>query len=308
MSDVKFFICPMSKNIVDAVLELDRKDIGLLPSRRQIDYDGGYIGWNTKQFSQYVGNNVIVQRDHGGAGQGKVLDDGKASYKEDSLYFNLIHIDPWKTCVNKHQGLEKTIEDILYLYTLNPDCKFEVGTEQTIFQLSSEDLFWFLNELKTRLPENVFQKIEYVVIQSGVGLDVLQEANVGKFSIKKLQEEIAICKYFGKKSKEHNGDFLTKEQKYIRFKNGLTSINIGPELSIFENTQYLSHMTSDQLHYVDGVCKNSGFWKKWVTTNDKLSMPGIYFRICGHYNYNQLTLPEIDVVSKLKSKILTIVE
>lgn len=308
MSDVRFFICPMSKNIVDAVLELDRKDIGLLPSRRQIDYDGGYIGWNTKEFSEYVNNKVIIQRDHGGASQGKALDNGKVSYKEDSLHFNLIHIDPWKTCVTKYQGLEKTVEDILYIHSLNPNCNFEVGTEQTIFEFSSEDLFWFLNELKNILPKNIFQKIEYVVIQSGVGLNVLREANIGKFSIKKLQEEISICQYFGKKSKEHNGDFLTKEQKHIRFKSGLTSINIGPELSIFENMQYLSHIMSDELHYIDDVCKNSGFWEKWVTSTDDLSVPGTYFKICGHYNYNQLTLPKIDIVHKLKSKILTIIE
>ena len=48
----KYYICPMSKNIVDAVLELNDSRFGLLPTRRQIDFNNGYVnGWNTKNNS-----------------------------------------------------------------------------------------------------------------------------------------------------------------------------------------------------------------------------------------------------------------
>ena len=63
MSKVKFFICPMSKNIVDSVIEINSEKLGLLPSRRQIDYDGGYVNeWNTKSFTDYVKtkSNIII--------------------------------------------------------------------------------------------------------------------------------------------------------------------------------------------------------------------------------------------------------
>ena len=54
----KLFIGPMSKNVVDAVLELDknqRNKIGFIPSRRQIEYDGGYVNkWTTNEFANYV--------------------------------------------------------------------------------------------------------------------------------------------------------------------------------------------------------------------------------------------------------------
>ena len=53
----KYFICPMSKNIVDAVCELNSTDFGFAVTRRQVDYNGGYVnGWNTKSFYDYVKN------------------------------------------------------------------------------------------------------------------------------------------------------------------------------------------------------------------------------------------------------------
>jgi len=39
--DLKFFIGPMSKNVVDSIIEfqkLSSKKVGVIPSRRQIDY------------------------------------------------------------------------------------------------------------------------------------------------------------------------------------------------------------------------------------------------------------------------------
>ena len=45
---------PMSKNIVDVIIEIankNKKTITLIPSRRQIEYNGGYVNnWTTKYF------------------------------------------------------------------------------------------------------------------------------------------------------------------------------------------------------------------------------------------------------------------
>ena len=51
----KYYIGPMSKNVVDCVIDHNQKyHIGLIPSRRQVDYCGGYVNkWDTKTFSQY---------------------------------------------------------------------------------------------------------------------------------------------------------------------------------------------------------------------------------------------------------------
>ena len=103
-----FFVGPMSKNVVDAVLEYnsEKKDfqIGFIPSRRQVDYCNGYVNnWTTETFAQYVklnNNSTIVQRDHGGPGQGFFKDDGKESFESDARWFDIIHIDPWKEYPN----------------------------------------------------------------------------------------------------------------------------------------------------------------------------------------------------------------
>ena len=52
---------PMSKNIVDSIIKLSNDEkisFTLIPSRRQIEYNGGYVNnWTTKEFSEYVYNN-----------------------------------------------------------------------------------------------------------------------------------------------------------------------------------------------------------------------------------------------------------
>ena len=106
----KFNIGPMSKNIVDSIIEFGTKEnkIGLIPSRRQVDYCGGYVNnWDTKTFSNYVkilNNNVWLQRDHGGPGQGQLQDDGIVSFIDDCKNLDSIHIDPWKKYSKFEQG------------------------------------------------------------------------------------------------------------------------------------------------------------------------------------------------------------
>jgi hypothetical protein len=105
----KYFIGPMSKNIVDSIIEFTietNHQIGLIPSRRQIEWDGGYVNnWTTKQFSEYT-KNTLIKRDHSGPGQGYIDDDGYTSLKEDCKYFDLIHIDPWKKYPNRYRRID----------------------------------------------------------------------------------------------------------------------------------------------------------------------------------------------------------
>ena len=69
----KYYIGPMSKNIVDAIMEFcdeTNNKIGLIPSRRQVEWDGGYVNnWTTKDFSNYS-NTILLKRDPCGAWSG----------------------------------------------------------------------------------------------------------------------------------------------------------------------------------------------------------------------------------------------
>ena len=58
LKNTKIFIGPMSKNVVDSVIEYcndNNVNIGLIPSRRQVENTGGYVNnWTTKEFCEYV--------------------------------------------------------------------------------------------------------------------------------------------------------------------------------------------------------------------------------------------------------------
>ena len=174
MMKPKFFIGPMSKNIVDAVIEFSNEEkvsIGLIPSRRQIEYTSGYVNnWSTKEFSEYVRRyteNILLVRDHGGPGQGSIDDDGYTSIEEDCKYFDILHIDPWKKLQDIEKGSDETIKMIEFCHSLNPRIKFEIGTEESIRKFETSELLYFIEKLKNRLSPSTFEQIQYLVIQSG---------------------------------------------------------------------------------------------------------------------------------------------
>jgi hypothetical protein len=143
-----FSLGPMSKNVVDTVIEYSNThdvEFTFIPSRRQIDYNGGYVNnWTSQSFAEYIrlygSTKISIQRDHGGPGQGDVEDDGFDSMGEDVKYFNSIHIDPWKKYPIYNDGLEWTIKLMQSCYALNPEIQFEVGTEEGIRPFSLEEV------------------------------------------------------------------------------------------------------------------------------------------------------------------------
>ena len=306
MKDVKFYIGPMSKNVVDAVIEFTEETenkIGFIPSRRQVEYNGGYVNnWTTEQFSDYVNGRVPIERDHGGAGQGYVDDDGYKSFRYDCENFDIIHIDPWKAYPNFDDGLKETLATINYIHNMNPNTLFEVGTEEAIRKFTPDDLDKLLEELS---HFEFFDNIKYAVVQSGVGLDLGKRINTGNFDLDRLKDFIRVCKKWGKLSKEHNGDYLTNEDVKVRFEAGLDSLNIAPEFGQLETLCYLEHMGDDIEDYYK-ICYDSKRWEKWVgddfiPEDNKEEL----IKICGHYVLSDKKFLEIkpDIDEKIKLTI-----
>jgi hypothetical protein len=297
----------MSKNVVDSILELGSDKIGITATRRQIDFNGGYVnGWTTESFFDYVyGNNIVVERDHGGSNQGTVNDDGYKSFDNDSTYFKLFHIDPWKVHQEINDGVLETIKFIRFILERNPFARFEIGTEEDIRRFSVNETDYMLRALEHGLTDEEFQKIEYVVIQSGESLDLVNRKNKGTFNEDRFKEMINICNKWNKKSKEHNGDFLSNDEYKYRFDNGLTSINIGPEMAVFETGIYLDYMSKNEIDNFYNVCLESNKWKRWVDGNVRDLSKKQLIEICGHYNYGSIRLPEINdlVKDKIKNKL-----
>ena len=271
----RIFIGPMSKNIVDAIIDYSNEnnvEIGLIPSRRQVEFNGGYVNnWTTKDFCEYVkskSTKILLVRDHAGPSQGYTDDDGMESFIEDCKYFDVIHVDVWKKHKEYRDGLIATVKFILKGYSINPNLLFEVGTEEAIRPTNEVELNNLLEDLKDLLPLEIYGQIRYAVIQSGTALK--GNTNIGSFSQDRLIEMVKVAKKHGMISKEHNGDYLTNELVKSKFNNGLDCINIAPEFGQIETKIILDIIKTDYPDLLDefyNICYDSKRWVKWVDSN-----------------------------------------
>lgn len=298
MSEIKFFISPMSENIIDSIVRFNSKAniFGLIPTRRQVDYNGGYVktGLNTEELRLRYGQDTCIMRDHGGPNQGSALDDGFYSLTVDSNWLHGIHIDPFVKHPTVLEGLDYTVKAIKLIHSINSSVFVEVLTEQAIRYFSIDQMKYFLEELKIRLTPSEFAMIEYCVIQSGVSIDLVDQINTGKFSSSRLAHMTSICKSFGLKSKEHNGDYLSFGDIKFRFDNGLDSLNIGPEIAQIETTTVLNELNELDINKWYELCVKSNKWKRWQTDNFNIDDKHQVIKVCGHYTKDKLDLPNLD--------------
>ncbi len=300
---MRFCYGVMSKNIVDVAI--NNHDIILIPTRRQVDWNGGYANqWTTAEFAQYVKSKnpqVLLERDHAGPNQGNFDDDGYESLAEDCKYFDIIHIDPWKKYADLEQGINETVKMIEFCYRINPVIEYEIATEEAIRPFSSEDINQIIESVKHRLPPAIYEKIRFVVIQCGTRLT--SGKNIGEFNAEQLKEMLYVVeKKHGLIAKEHNGDWISfdiiKEKERI----GLKYINIAPELADIETSFILSELTESQKDELYRLCLESGKWKKWTQSVDTLSKESL-IRICCHYLYSDKSF--IDIIGiNVKTELL----
>jgi hypothetical protein len=292
---MRFYLGPMSKNIVDAILDYSKKygnEFTFIPSRRQVDKQGGYVNkWTTKEFCEYVRSynlsTITIERDHGGPGQGDCDDDGIESLLEDCLYMDYLHIDPWKRYPIYEEALTWTVKLIETCYAKNPQIFYEVGTEEGIRPISVEVLDTFCQDLKRRLHPDIFKQIKYIVVQCGTQL--LEKENIGNFDKDKLLTMLNVAEKYGLIAKEHNGDWVSQSVIQEKKSLGLQHINIAPELGEYETKIVLEKIRQnpDALEKFYKLCLQSGRWKKWVSNDfepeknkEKLIL------ISGHYVFS----------------------
>jgi len=312
MNFPKLFLGPMSKNIVDVIINLNNfgLNIGLIPSRRQIDFNGGYVNnWTTEEFVQYVkerNKDIVICRDHGGPKQGIQEDFGIASLITDCEYMDLIHIDPWKLDEDFMKCFEITANFINFCNKKNSKIMFEIGTEESIRSFKPDQLMYMLTFMKKNVK--CFNQIKYAVIQSGTNLKL--DMNTGKYEENKLREMIEICKLYNILSKEHNGDYLDSSLIQSKFQKGLDAINIAPEIGRMETECYLDKMDEKSFDKFFEICYNSNMWVKWLKGDNtfnpfenKLKL----IKVCGHYVFSNSEFikyfGDIDIKDCLYNKI-----
>lgn len=305
IQNIKYYVCPMSRTIADTVLEFSRKApiFGFIPSRRQIDFNGGYVDstWNTKTFSEYVGGRIPIIRDHGGPEQGATQDDGIYSFQQDARFLDGVHIDPFIHDADIQKGAEYASNIIRMVSSLNPDMFIEIFTEEAIRRFDTQEMDSFLKNLSTSLSREEFKMIRYCVIQSGTRIDLVNQKNIGEFNENRLSEMISWSKKFNLLTKEHNGDYLSPREIKVRFDAGLDTINIGPEIAQIETEVILNHLSEKDIERWYSICLSSNKWKKWSTDNLDLKNRYQIITVCGHYTRSHAHFPEF--TSEIKKAV-----
>jgi tagatose-1,6-bisphosphate aldolase non-catalytic subunit AgaZ/GatZ len=271
-------IGPMSKNCVQATLELSKEDdypVMFIASRNQVDADelgGGYVnGWNQATFAQAVAevaadidydNLYYLCRDHGGPWQrDKERNDhlpteqamalGKQSYVADiEAGFDLLMIDPTKDpfevgkVIPLETVLERTVDLIAYCEQERkarnlPEIGYEVGTEETNGGLTSTETYeTFIIRLKDELGKRGLPMPTFIVGQTGTLTRKTEQ--VGTFNLKNAYDLAQMAKKYGVGLKEHNGDYLDDVTLLEHIPSQITATNVAPQYGTEETRAYLN--------------------------------------------------------------------
>lgn len=271
-------IGPMSKNCVQATLELSKEDdypVMFIASRNQVDADelgGGYVnGWNQFSFAAAVkevaeaidyDNLYYLCRDHGGPWQrDKERNDhlpleqamalGKQSYIADiEAGFDLLMIDPTKDpfevgkVIPLDTVLERTVDLIDFCEQERkarnlPEIGYEVGTEETNGGLTSTETYeTFILRLRDQLTERGLPMPTFIVGQTGTLIRRTEQ--IGHFNFKNALDLAQMAKKYGVGLKEHNGDYLDDVTLLEHLPAHVTATNVAPQYGTEETRAYLN--------------------------------------------------------------------
>jgi len=304
MEKLQLGIGPMSSEIIEAVFRYshyNRRELMLIPSKNQIDHNGGYVNnWTTKEFMDFIkkmketypDSQVKICRDHCGPGFNGI-DDLKDAYKtieaDIENGFDFIHIDFCNFKGSKEDRFEESKKAILHCLKLNPNIELEIGTDEnegTNFSLTN------LKEIEEEIDffKSFCNPLYYVVQTGSLVKEINQVGNYNKDFIEKMKE---IINSRGLKLKEHNADYLSKEE--IKKRAGIVeAMNIAPQLGVIQTMVVLKKCLMYGIPFQDFVKEvyESGKWKKWMHNNHPENK-FLCTTIAGHYNFSSESYKKI---------------
>ena len=299
-SSMELAIGPMSSEVIEAVFRYShfhRKPLMLISSKSQIDYKGGYVNnWTTAQYMEFVRAmrvqypNALVKicRDHCGPGFNKVHDisDTYATIEDDIRNgFDLIHIDFCHFQGSSSERLEAQKKAILHCYELKPDIQLEIGTDENAgTNYSLPNLAEWEREIDFFQS---FSKPEFYVVQTG---SLVREINqIGNFNRGFVEKVSAMLKRKNLKLKEHNADYLSKDD--IAMRRGIVDAqNIAPQLGVIQTALTIEKclVYGISIDTFVELVHAGGKWEKWMQKNGPENKM-LTVMIAGHYHF---TSPE----------------
>jgi len=301
---------PMSSEIIEAIFRVShyqRKELMIIPSKNQIDYNGGYVNnWDTKEFMKFIkemkekypNSEVKICRDHCGPGfNGNFdLEDTYKTIKADiENGFDLIHIDFYHFKGSKEEMLNESKRAIEYCLRLNPNIMLEIGTDENEginFNLMN------INELENEIDFfKSFCNPEFYVVQTGSLVKEINQA--GNFNKSFIESISRVLKSRGLKLKEHNADYLSKEDIEIR-KDIVDAMNIAPQLGVIQTKIVLTKCLMYGVPFNEFLEEvyNGGKWKKWMHQSNPTKL--LCTLIAGHYHFS--SEPYLRIIEELEKR------
>lgn len=302
---------PLSSEIIEAIFRYShyfRKELMIIASKNQIDYNGGYVNnWTTRDFMDFIremkyrypNSNVKICRDHCGPGFNNIYDlqDTYNTIKSDiENGFDLIHIDFCKFKGLKEEKLEESKKAIEYCLSLNPSLLIEVGTDE-----NAGTNFGAMNLEEIEREADFFTsfcKPEFYVVQTGSLIKEINQA--GNFNLEFVKKISNLLKSKGLKLKEHNADYLSKLE--IKEREGIVdAMNIAPQLGVVQTSLILKKCLIYGIrfdNFLEEVYKGER-WRKWLNSNTPENK-FLCFLIAGHYHFSSEKYKEI--INQLKER------
>lgn len=289
MKKYKLGVGPMSLEIIECINEYSMTTpLMVVASRNQVDYDRGYV-CSTGELSELMeSSSALLCRDHCGPyfsdrdknlTLSEALEACKKTIFEDTRHkFDLIHIDVSR--IDHHQ-LDYAEELIDFTLNCAPMIMLEFGSEDNTGEGLGPSMARIDEQLKFI---SKYDNVKYFVTQTG---SFTQHMQMGNFDIDFNTQICNKIHFEGFMFKEHNADYLSKEEVNKRRIVGIDAMNIAPQLGTVQ-TRILKDMGKNNKEWYEFSKRviDNGLWKKWLPRD--VSNKELEVIVAGHYHFNTI--------------------
>lgn len=316
LSNYRIGLGPMSKEIVDILVDITPYPLMIIASRNQVDHNSGYV-FQTSDLANSVGKqkNLLLCRDHCGpyfADSDKNLSISEAMTKckntikaDIQAGFDVIHIDVSRI---QSKQLNYGQELIEYALDLQPNIMLEFGSEDN----TGIDIDSSIGRIEPQLEflQKYQDNVVFFVTQTG---SLTKQHQVGQFDVNRNKLVADLIHQAGFLFKEHNADYFTSEDLHHRMLAGIDSLNIAPQLGVIQTTLLYEFVPRDLWSNFSNLVYASNYWQRWSQNpqTDKDSAT----KLGGHYCYGSREYNDIinnidyaEFKNRLRDKIQELVK
>jgi tagatose-1,6-bisphosphate aldolase non-catalytic subunit AgaZ/GatZ len=266
-----------------------RAPLMVVASRNQVDHDAGYVCSTAELPGQFSNREILLLcRDHCGpyfkdTDKGLSVKDAMSECKKTidadiEAGFDLIHVDVSRIPEDQLKYAEELIG---YILAREPDMLLEFGSENN----TGTDLAPSAQRINEQLAfiKQFEKNVVYFVTQTG---SFTQHTQVGSFDVATNKPLVQKVHDAGFRFKEHNADYLTSADIWLRRQAEIDALNIAPQLGTVQSyvSGHLSMTRSGPTQEWDNFAAmvySKKLWKKWMPSgmNDK----NLAVQVSGHY-------------------------